>query len=274
MISLDKELQKKKDEQQTVVQQGDAVQQVKLLMEGEATEDMRILRALGKNHTLVRAQEDYGKQLELENLEKAFHGKVFTVDQIKSLCVQYRLRFLSTRFFIGNMDIEAVAKIKEFAKATNSSIDNASIEYKMFILAPPEQFALSRKQIEKIPKRVIDRDPVLFYKIDDTHYKMLHKWGNDFSIARFIEGFQYRSFWNFVTVRAAKLLPLVAIATTLLLPTPFKLVYPIAFWLINLLVTFIITRISVWKMYNANDMKPRNDFFTPHNWDSTEQITH
>ncbi len=116
-VSIDKELEKKSIEEKKKFNI-DPINEVKLLLAGESSEDARILRGLSQNSQFNRIENLRGNQIELENLENEYQGKVYTLDQIESLCVDYRLRFLQSRLFTGSYDVEVSAKIKYLAKET------------------------------------------------------------------------------------------------------------------------------------------------------------
>lgn len=167
------DLEKKKD-----MEVLDSVKEVKLLLAGAESEDSRILRNLSENSELNRVEKITQTALEIEKIESQYTGNIFTISQIKKLAVEYRLRFLNTRYFTGKFDVEVAAKIKEFGKDNNIALNEYQLKNSFFVLAPKEQFELKEKKYID-PKPV---DPVLFYKIDDTHYRMIHKWGSDFTV--------------------------------------------------------------------------------------------
>ncbi len=114
-VSIEKELEKvsKEEKQKFSI---DPLNEVKLLLEGNATEDARILRGLSKSSHFNRIENLKGKQIELENIENEYDGKVFTIEQIEKLCIDYRLRFLQSRHYTGSYDVEVATKLKNFQK--------------------------------------------------------------------------------------------------------------------------------------------------------------
>ena len=122
-VSIDKELEKASQEHKEKFNL-DPINEVKLLLENNSHEDARILRGLSNNSQFNRIEKVRGEQIELENLENEYEGKVYKIEQIEKLCVDYRLRFLQSKFYTGSYDVEVAAKIKEFAKATKSPIDD------------------------------------------------------------------------------------------------------------------------------------------------------
>lgn len=189
LLEQDKEKAKQLDE-------NSAVKDIKLLMQADETEDLRLIRGIASNSQMAIAQNRIGEKLELENLENKYAGNVFTTAQIRDLAIKYRLRFLKSNRFTGEMPIEVIAKIKAFAKETNTNISDAVVDRKFFILAPKENFKMV-KTLQKKQRKPID--PAIFYKIDDNHYRLIHQWGADFSIFRRVLGAKWENWTNVTT---------------------------------------------------------------------------
>ena len=88
--------------------------------------------------------------------------KIFHIDSIKKLCINYRLRFLDTHLFKG-----------EYPKELYSIIPNLENDHKIQlkdfkIMAPSKLFRLKTKE-----------DPLLFVPIGNGYYYLVHKWGDD-----------------------------------------------------------------------------------------------
>ncbi len=93
--------------------------------------------------------------------------RIFHVDQLKKICIDYRLRFLDSKYFKGEIPNAAIAKIKQLEK-------DHSTELKGFkIMAPSKLFKLEDKD-----------DPLLFAPIGNGYYYLIHKWGNDLHALR------------------------------------------------------------------------------------------
>jgi hypothetical protein len=186
MSNITTELKTSKEKEVIEMNGDSAVKAVLLLEQGDSAEDLRIANALGSSNNIARAQTELGKKMELEKLDGKFAGNVFTVDQIKALAGKYNLRFLRSGLYCGNLDVVAIQKIKEFSRETGTAITDGALKYNFFILAPGKCFNL--KAIEKVK---VDPDPAIFYKIDDDHYRLIHQWGNDFSIWNRIAGWNW-----------------------------------------------------------------------------------
>lgn len=269
-INLEEKLNLEKKKDLSVL---DSVKEVKLLLAGDESEDLRILRNLSKNSEINRIEKVTEKGLELEKFESSYDGQVYTLDQIGKLAVDYRLRFLSTQYFVGNFDTQVASKIKEFSKKTNSPIDNWSLENRFFILGPEEVFNLQKIKIEVLKKQI---DPVLFYQIDDNHYRLIHKWGNDFTILRYLEGHKWKGIWNYFFFSMAKCLPIFAFVMGCIA----QLSWVTLSWgnVIGCSIgTIVMTLIFVHMRFMAKKTDDTWDeirgFFSPYNWMSNQKIT-
>ncbi len=192
-VQLDKELRTLKNDDTR--QMDGNLNEVKLLMAGDGAQDLHILRNLAGQSRIARAEDQLGLVIDLEKNTLAF-GETFTIDQIEVLARKYQLRFLGSRLFLGDLPVDTIAKVKEFAKNHQvPCLDEFSLKTQFFILAPVQSFNLEGSttsvraihQQEKEAaraerlKRLAEMDPVLFYKIDNKHYRMIHKWGKDFT---------------------------------------------------------------------------------------------
>lgn len=116
---------------------------------------------------------------------------VFTREQIRTIAIRYRLRFLDSNLFKGEIPYEAILKIKEMEKKHGVKFT----EFK--ILAPAALFKLEDR----------NKDPLLFASAGNEHYILIHKWGNDLAWHRRFLAFPLRSIHKFlVTVLLTSLL--------------------------------------------------------------------
>lgn len=115
---------------------------------------------------------------------------IFSLQQIKSISIKYRLRFLDSKLFKGEIPYEAIVKVKELEKKHKVKFS----EFK--ILAPASLFKLEDR----------NKDPFLFAKVSsfdsaqgDSHcYLLIHKWGNNLNWYRKILAFPLRTAKNFI----------------------------------------------------------------------------
>ncbi len=89
--------------------------------------------------------------------------RIYTLEQIKKICIRYRLRFLPTRLFKAEFPYEAIANINELERKLNRKIEDFKI------IAPSKAFELEN----------INKDPLLFAQLADGRYYLIHHWGKD-----------------------------------------------------------------------------------------------
>ena len=87
---------------------------------------------------------------------------IYHIEHIKQICIDYRLRFLDSKYFKGDIPPEAISKIKQLEKQHNSELTGFKI------VAPSKLFKLKDKD-----------DPLLFVPLGNDYYYFIHKWGND-----------------------------------------------------------------------------------------------
>lgn len=107
------------------------------------------------------------------NIDKVDADAIFHISQIEKICVDYRLRFLDTRFFKGDYPTEVVNKINKIEEEHNTVLDGFKI------IAPSKLFHLKEAD-----------DPLLFAPMGNGYYYFIHKWGKDLHPLRKIK------FWS------------------------------------------------------------------------------
>lgn len=122
--------------------------------------------------------------------------KIFHIDQIKEICIDYRLRFLDSSYFKGKIPQSAISKIKELEKSHNIELKG----YK--IMAPSKLFKLEDKD-----------DPLLFAPIGNDYFYLVHKWGNDLHPFRKLLAWPFKNIVNLTL-----LVVLISYLVTLMVP--------------------------------------------------------
>lgn len=159
----------------------------------------------------LKQRFEKGKNIEertdrLKNETKDYdQDRVFHITQIRGLLKKYHLRFLPTQYFKGEINEEAVERMKNFEAAYGVTLEGKDAwvnnglvrerkrhakDTNLFIVAPSSTFKL-----ETAPPK----DPLLFYKINSEYYYLIHKWGNDLSVFRRVLsyfGSPSKTFWN------------------------------------------------------------------------------
>ncbi len=124
----------------------------------------------------LRAGTDERFDFNLDLLETA---NIYHLDHIKQICVDYRLRFLDTKYFKGKIPPEAVSKIAQLEKIHGITIQGFKI------IAPSRLFKLEDKD-----------DPLLFAPLGNGYYYLIHKWGNDLHPLRKIAVWPFKNIGN------------------------------------------------------------------------------
>jgi len=96
------------------------------------------------------------------NFELLETDKIYSINTIKSICIDYRLRFLDTKYFKNEFPQEAIQKIKNLEKSHSTKLSGFKV------MAPAKLFKLENAD-----------DPLLFAPIGNGYYYLIHKWGND-----------------------------------------------------------------------------------------------
>ncbi|MBR9854307.1 MAG: hypothetical protein GYB37_06965 [Algicola sp.] len=161
--------------------------EVQRILKGDLLSEKRIAERIGTNENAFNNNFDF----DLLETDKIYH-----IDQIKDICIDYRLRFLNSSLFKGDIPLEAISKIKHL-EATHQT------ELKGFkIMAPSKLFKLEDKD-----------DPLLFAPIGNDYFYLIHKWGNDLHPLRKLFAWPFKNMANLVCV-----ILLISYFVTLLIP--------------------------------------------------------
>ena len=158
------------------ISESDLLAEIKNIFDHNERKDASIISQLqsssGRNHNAL-------------NLDLLDTDRIFHVDHIKAICIDYRLRFLDSKLFKGSIPYEAAIKIKELEKEHKTVIEGFKI------MAPSKLFKLENED-----------DPLLFAPIGNGYYYLIHKWGNDLSPYRKLAVLPFKSFENLMILTA------------------------------------------------------------------------
>jgi hypothetical protein len=256
MKLIEKELEKSKV-------QPHEVNEVKLLLDSLHSEDLNILRKLSRNSEVNVLERNQGTRMQLETLDKTWNGNVYSTEEIKILCVHYKLRFLPSNYYKGKFDVETVQALKRFSSENNVTLTDYFLQTKFHIMAPAEMFSLS--EAKYITKKQLD--PVLFYEIQAGHFKKIHAWGTDFTILRRIIGWKWENAFHEFLFN----LSLIFCSITLILSFfSYATMYNhyLVLSAVNLIVSIILSRV----VNHTDDWDEIEGFFTPHNWNQPNRL--
>lgn len=137
------------------ISEEELLQGIKDFINAEAETEQQILDRIQQGDALDIDRNDF-------NIDLLEPDRIFHISQIKKICIQYRLRFLNTKYFKGELPPGAIFAIKELEKKHSTTLRGFSI------IAPAEYFRLENAD-----------DPMLFSPIGNNYYYLIHKWGQD-----------------------------------------------------------------------------------------------
>ncbi len=161
--------------------------EVQKILDEESAKDEKILDAIQENF------EDESNHFDFDLLST---NKIFHISDIEKICITYRLRFLNSSLFKGELPYEAISKIKQLEKEHKISLK----AYK--IMAPSQFFKLKNAD-----------DPLLFAPIGNQYYYLIHSWGRDLHPLRKLMMWPFKHLENFIV-----LLLLLSLIFTSLIP--------------------------------------------------------
>lgn len=129
--------------------------------------------------------------LHLLDKNRIFHSK-----EIQKICINYRLRFLDSKYFKGKYPQGALDEIKYLENKHQITLDGFKI------IAPSKMFVLEKAD-----------DPLLFAPIGNGYFYLIHKWGNDLHPLRKLLMWPYKSFENLIVMILS-----ISMITTFLVP--------------------------------------------------------
>ena len=146
------------------------ISEVKQILNSDFETEAKIEKKLFSSSTEIENHFNFDL-LETQN--------IYHVSQIKKICTDYRLRFLDSKYFKGEIPQTAISKIKHLERKHKQSIKG----FKM--MAPSRLFKLEDKD-----------DPLLFAPIGNGYYYLIHKWGNDLHPLRKLLVWPFRGMVN------------------------------------------------------------------------------
>ncbi|MDA9187573.1 hypothetical protein N9O32_01105 [Flavobacteriaceae bacterium] len=105
--------------------------------------------------------------------------KIYHLDQIKKVSIDYRLRFLDLKYFKNKLPQEALDTIQALESAHDTQLGSFKI------MAPSALFRLEKTD-----------DPLLFVPLGKDYYYLIHKWGNDLHPLRKVLMWPFKNIWN------------------------------------------------------------------------------
>ena len=120
--------------------------------------------------------DDNLNQFDADHLEQ---DRIFHIDNIKKTCIDFRLRFLDSRYFKNKIPQAAFDEINRLNALHDTRLGNFKI------MAPSKLFNLEDTD-----------DPLLFAPIGNGYYYLIHKWGKDLHPFRKLMMWPFKSIAN------------------------------------------------------------------------------
>lgn len=170
------------------------------------------------------------------NLDLLQTDKIFHVNSIKLICIDYRLRFLDSSLFKNNIPTEAITKIKKLEGLHQTKLEGFKI------MAPSKLFKLKNAD-----------DPILFAPMGNDYYYLIHKWGNDMNPFRKMMVLPLKSMKNAIlTILVLSALTAIALPASKFGSTNIDTIKFISFLFIFKSYCVIFLYYSFWKGKNFN----------------------
>jgi len=148
--------------------------EVQTILDAESAKDEKILYAIQENC------DDESNHFHIDLLSS---NKIFHISDIEKICITYRLRFLNSSLFKGELPYEAISRIKQLEEEHKISLK----AYK--IMAPSQFFKLKNAD-----------DPLLFAPIGNQYYYLIHSWGRDLHPLRKLMMWPFKHLENFIVL--------------------------------------------------------------------------
>ena len=115
------------------------------------------------------------------NLDLLQLNRIFHISDIQKICIDYRLRFLSTSYFKAEIPYDAIMAIRKLENDHNTKLSGFRI------IAPARLFKLENAD-----------DPLLMAPMGHDYYYLVHKWGNDLHPFRKLLMWPFKQLENFI----------------------------------------------------------------------------
>ncbi len=119
------------------------------------------------------------KSLNDFNFDKLTTDKIYHINQIKKVSINYRLRFLDLKYFKNKLPDEANKAIDKLESDHNTKLGDFKI------MAPSILFRLKKAD-----------DPLLFVPLGNNYYYLVHSWGKDLHPFRRVLMWPFKNVWN------------------------------------------------------------------------------
>ena len=142
----------------------------------------KLTDAKANNNNAIEAIKAFLKQTPPENrfnFDLLNSEDIYSIDTIKDICIDYRLRFLDIKYFKNDLPKEAFDKIAAIERNHATTLSGFKI------MAPSKLFRLKNTD-----------DPLLFVPLGNNYYYLIHQWGDDLHPFRIYLMWPFNNIWN------------------------------------------------------------------------------
>lgn len=122
-------------------------------------------------------------------------ARVYSAGALRDLCVRYRLRLLPAGLYRGELPRQAIGAVRALEAAHGTVLRG------FHVMAPARRFQLCDA----------DGDPLLFVRVEDDRYYLVHRWGSDLSPWRAVLHWPLRGPLHLTITMAALVLVIAAL---------------------------------------------------------------
>lgn len=154
-----------------------------------------------KENKILNHLKFYNETFELVDETDVDYSLIYTVKEIKKICIDYRLRFLDSQSYRNEIPYAAVLKIKDFNLKYRKDLKHFKI------LAPAKSFAQGENKLPCL----------LFAETLNGNYYLIHSWGDNFKWNRTLINFPLRTIETlFLTIALFTLLITISLPVELI----------------------------------------------------------
>lgn len=148
------------------------------------------------------------------DIEQLATDKIYHLDTIRDICIDYRLRFLDLKYFKNDLPQEAFDKIASLEMEHDTTLTGFKV------MAPSKLFRLKNTD-----------DPLLFVPLGNDYFYLIHQWGDDLHPFRKTLMWPFKNIWNL-------LLTLLVVSWGVTLITPMAIFTKTTSWMTFWMVYF------------------------------------
>ncbi len=149
---------------------GQVIDEVNRILQEELFSEKNILRNL----------KTYNRSFEFLREEGLDRNRIFSINEIKNICIQYDLRFLDSQKYKGSIPNEAIAEIRILSRERKKPLEAFKI------MGPINSFRIKHTE----------SDPMLFAETDKGNYYLVHHWDHKVPWHKSFTVFPFRKFEN------------------------------------------------------------------------------